>query len=123
MTLAIRALPGERGRDANRRRAAPASSKATARNGEVSSVARIKHWSRYGAPGEQQHLPDWLDTTATRNGAFGAFYDVQRREIGDEENTDRERTKQADDRKAANLALLAEVGCARRRTAASGRRP
>src|ERR1700693_4695631 len=37
----------------SKRRAAPASNKPIARNGGVSSVARIYHWSRYGAPGEQ----------------------------------------------------------------------
>ena len=42
-----------------KRRAALASSKATAHNGMWCPVLAAIHWSRYGAPGEQQHLPDW----------------------------------------------------------------
>ena len=42
-----------------KRRAALASSKTTAHNGMWCPVLAAIHWSRYGAPGEQQHLPEW----------------------------------------------------------------
>ena len=43
----------------HKRRAALASSKTTAHNGMWCPVLAAIHWSCYGTPGEQQHLPDW----------------------------------------------------------------
>ena len=40
----------------------------------VVSRARYSSCRRYGAAGEQKHLPDWFYTTATRNGTGSIFY-------------------------------------------------
>jgi hypothetical protein len=75
MTLAIKRFPGEarsrRHTGAVRRRRELNQPHTT--EGCPPSLA-FYHWSRYGAPGEQQHLPDWLDTTAAKNGALAPLY-------------------------------------------------
>lgn len=43
----------------------------------VVSRARFSSCRRYGAAGEQKHLPDWFNTTATRNGTGSVFYEVR----------------------------------------------
>jgi hypothetical protein len=53
MTLATECSPGSIRRDAKKARAAHGEQQTNRTNGGVSSVARIYHWGRYGAPGEQ----------------------------------------------------------------------
>jgi len=59
------------------------------------SRARIYHWNRYGAPGEQQHLPDWIDTMEVEIGALAPWYNVLRRNLNHAEETNRASQAQA----------------------------
>ena len=75
MTLAMSDPPG-RGiaiATPSKRRAALASSKPTAHNGSGVPCSEVSPRGRYGATGEQKHLPDWIYTMAAKKRRFGAF--------------------------------------------------
>ena len=78
MTLAIKRSPGgARSRRRVKRRAALAINTNNRTQREWCPVLRVPPAAAIGAPGEQKHLPEWIDTTAAKSGAPAPLYNVR----------------------------------------------